>query len=58
MSRRSSTPLVITVVVIIALALVIAYAGPPIWNALKSMHGGGPPSPRQLRGARLRRDRP
>jgi len=55
MPRRSSTPLIITVIVIIALAVVVAFAGPPIWNALKSMHGGSP-SPRQLRGTRLRRD--
>jgi hypothetical protein len=40
-SRRSATPLVITVVVLIGAALLILYYGRPLLDAMKSLHGGG-----------------
>jgi hypothetical protein len=37
--RRTSLPLIVTVVVLIALALAIRFFGPAAWDALASLHG-------------------
>jgi purine-cytosine permease-like protein len=41
MASRSSTPIIIALVVIVALAVVVHFFGPSIWHTLASLHGSG-----------------
>jgi hypothetical protein len=39
MATRSSTPIIIALVVIVAIAVVIHFFGPSIWQSLAELHG-------------------
>jgi hypothetical protein len=36
---NSSKPIIITLLVIVALAIVVLYFGPSIWDSLRELHG-------------------